>query len=177
MNKIPLFVYVAQNNPRGAKEVLRKFGLPNPEKPSDLMRGLRYIMATKGEDGFIEIAKVHPDRHLILDTQDVLNTKNTVKEEKSNCNGDTKCTSCDMKSNCNGNSKCKCSEAKSNACGCSNFSSIDAQDKTKSLSKEDVRNEVNSALSQTNLFVKHNLPYLVLIGVGAFLYTGIFKSK
>ena len=163
MKRIPLYIYVAQNNPHGAASVIRKFGLPEPQKPSDLMRGLRYIMAARGEEGFVEIAKVHPDRKLILDVEEI---EKPPIEEKSSCNGDTACKSC--------------SEKKSNACGCSHssFSGIEtpkSEDK-ESLTKEEVSKEVKKALSETNLFVKHTLPYIAVIGVGVFLFTGILKK-
>lgn len=168
LQTIPLYVYVAHNNPVGAAEVINYFGLKPPRNEFDLIRGLRHVMVTFGEDGFRQIAKVHPDRNLILDSEE---TGLTEVE--------------DIKLGCDGNSNCNCDkEKKSNACGCSSSfdgSNVDKADsfyrksENESISKADVSNEVKKALNEHNSFIKDGLPYIALIGVGAFLFIGMLK--
>jgi len=187
MKKIPLHVYVAYNNPEGGKEVLNHFNLRQPQNFNDLLRGLRHVMVTKGEEGFMQIARVHPDRNLILDENEITNGS---KEIKSNSDGD---------------SGCGCKDKKSNACGCSKFSSIEgldiftseytsnkselerlkeekllqkieANNKT-SLTKEDVANEVKKVLDEQNPFVKNTLPYLIVGSVAVFFIIGAIKNN
>lgn len=105
MKRIPLYVYVAMNNPKGAASVITNFGLMPPRNQYDVVRGLRHVMMTKGEDGFREIAKVHPDRQLIMDANTIeLDIKPEVVETKTktNING-ADCSTCRY-SNANGDS-------------------------------------------------------------------------
>jgi len=175
MRKIPLYAYVASNNSRGAAEVIRHFGLPAPQSQEELVRGLRHVQSTFGKEGIMEIAKAHPDRMLILAT--VKPVENT--EEKSGCNG-----------------SCSCNEGKSNACGYSHANGsgkssaeeelaklkeeqlnakIDEINK-KSLTKEDVADEVKKVIDKTNPFIKNNLPYIALGGVALFFIYGAMKK-
>lgn len=176
MKRIPLYAYVAQNNPQGAAQVITSFGFEKPNNIDECIRGLKYIMASQGESGFIEIAKQHPDRRLILDAEEIINPKIELAEKKSN------------------------------ACGCSSkFSGMDGQQNNsieptketirfvtpedlkkwetekkveemeKKITKEDISNEVKKVLNQSNNFITQNLPTLAIIGVGIFLYTQIKK--
>lgn len=175
MRKIPLYAYVASNNSRGAAEVIKHFGLPAPQSQEELIRGLRHVQSTFGKEGILEIAKAHPDRMLILAT--VKPAENT--EEKSGCNGG-----------------CSCKEGKSNACGYSNANGngkssaeqelaklkeeqlnakIDEINK-KSLSKEDIADEVKKVIDKSNPFIKNNLPYIALGGVALFFIYGAMKK-
>ena len=178
MRRIPLYAYVASNNPNGAAGVIEHFKLPAPRNQNDIARGLRYVMMTQGEEGFHEIAKVHPDRNLILDVNSL---EAKTEENKSSCDGN-----------------CSCNEKKSNACGCSsgfdgsenNAPNQDEINKLKeektlaklegiekaSLTKDDVAKEVKKALKETNTFIRDSLPTIAVIGVGAFLFMGILKN-
>lgn len=176
MRKIPLYAYVASNNSRGAAEVMKHFGLPAPQSEEDVIRGLRHVQSTFGKEGIMEIAKAHPDRMLILST--ISRTQKT--EEKSGCNGG-----------------CSCKDSKSNACGYSQVSGnvkssaeeelaklkeeqlnakIDEINK-KSLTKEDIADEVKKVIDKTNPFIKNNLPYIALGGVALFFIYGAMKMK
>jgi len=167
MKRIPLYVYVAHNNPQGAASVINHFKLMPPKDGYDLIRGLRHVMITEGEEGFRQIAKVHPDRNLILDAeeQEVV----VVDEKKSGCDGNTSC-------GCN-------KEKKSNACGCSGSSGFDGEQKVapevkkeeKQLTKEDISIEVKRAIGETGSFLKDSFPYIALIGVVGLIYMGVKK--
>lgn len=163
LQRIPLYVYVAHNNPEGAASVINHFKLMPPRDGYDLIRGLRHVMITEGEEGFRQIAKVHPDRNLILDAEDT-----EVIEKKSGCDG------------CEHNT-----EKKSNACGCSSgfngetvtpSSIIEVKkDEKPSLTKEDIASEVKRAMSDTGSFLKDSFPYIALIGVVGLIYMGVKK--
>lgn len=176
MKRIPLHIYVATNNPKGAARVITSFGFNAPQNIDECIKGLQHIMITQGEAGFVEIAKQHPDRKLILDAEEIINPKIETIEPKSN------------------------------ACGCSSkFSGMDGQqgnltepsketirfltpedlkkwetekkvdEMEKKITKEDISNEVKKVLNQSNNFVTQNLPTLAIIGVGIFLYTQLKK--
>lgn len=162
MKRIPLYLYVAHNNPQGAASVINHFKLMPPKDGYDLIRGLRHVMITEGEEGFREIAKVHPDRNLILDSEEV-----EVVEKKSGCDG------------CEHNK-----EQKSNACGCSSgFDGVNLQNapvlevkkEEKQLTKEDISSEVKRAIGETGSFLKDSFPYIALIGVVGLIYMGVKK--
>jgi|SRR3990167_6930888 len=169
MEKIPLFIYVAHNNPNGAVKVMNHFGLMPPKEETDLVVGLRYVMETYGEEGFLEIAKHHPDRSLIIDAEEINKQKLIpIIEPKPTCD------------------VCEKNKNKSNACGChSGLDGVEqfiakkdeAQPTTPSLTKEDVSNEIKRALNENNSFIKDGLPYIALLGVGAFLFIGMMKTN
>lgn len=71
MKKIPLSSYIAWNNPAGAKSAIESFGYQvlNVRNQSDLAECVRQFMNEKGEQALVALAKVHPDRDLILDNQ------------------------------------------------------------------------------------------------------------
>ena len=70
-----IYEYIARNNPTGAKRVIESFGyvVTQPKKMGD---NLRMLVAQEGEPALREIAKLHPDRDLILEVF------NEPKEEK-----------------------------------------------------------------------------------------------
>lgn len=171
MSKIPLYLYVAQNNPRGAANIISKFNMGNAQNYDELARGLKHIMATKGEQGFIEIAKIHPDRKLILDVEAL-----TTTETKSNCSGS--CNGCTNFSGANGETT---SIDKSNI----RFATKEDLDKyeiekkvaeiEKKLNKEDIAKEVKNILNKSNNFITSNLPTIAIIAGVAFLYIKLKK--
>ena len=109
LEKIPLFIYVAHNNPNGAVKVMNHFGLMPPKEEADLVRGLREVMTVFGEEGFMEIAKHHPDRNLIIDAEEIRNQKLVpIIEPKPVCE------------------TCEKNQKKSNACGC--FSKVEGEE-------------------------------------------------
>ncbi len=166
MQKIPLYIYVATNNPSGAAAIINRFNLMPPKNDHDLIRGLRHVMLTKGEEGFREIAKIHPDKQLILDAH------NIEPEIKSNA--------CGCHSNANG-------EELDNSL-LSNFLTKDDLQKyevekklnqlkeSAILTKDDIATEVKKALNDKNQFISNTLPYIALLGVSMFLFTSIIKN-
>lgn len=72
MKKIPLYYYIAFNNPDGAKAVIESFGyeIYGVKDRNDLAICVKQLIEQKGEEGVVALAKVHPDRELILETAD-----------------------------------------------------------------------------------------------------------
>ena len=70
-----IYEYIARSNPRGARMVIQEFGyrITDNKKMGD---NLRMLVAQEGEPALREIAKLHPDRDLILE---VFNEKKEVK--------------------------------------------------------------------------------------------------
>lgn len=74
-----IYEYIARSNPRGARMVIQEFGyrITDNKKMGD---NLRMLVAQEGEPALREIAKLHPDKDLILE---VFNgNKEENKEEK-----------------------------------------------------------------------------------------------
>jgi hypothetical protein len=70
-----IYEYIARSNPQGARMVIQQFGyrITDNRKMGD---NLRMLVAQEGEPALREIAKLHPDRDLILEVF------NEPKEEK-----------------------------------------------------------------------------------------------
>lgn len=71
--KIPLHFYLAFNNPDGSVSVMKDFGYQvlNVKSRSDIAECLRQFILREKEAGLNALAKIHPDRQLILDNADV----------------------------------------------------------------------------------------------------------
>lgn len=163
MEKIPLFIYVAHNNPNGAVKVMNHFGLMPPKEETDLVRGLREVMMVYGEEGFMEIAKHHPDRNLIIDAEEIRNSKLVPIIEPTPI-----CETCEK------------NKTKSNASGVDGLEiPITKIQTAPQLTKEDINTEVKKALKETssNPFLEKGLPYLALIGLSAFVIIKMLPSK
>lgn len=63
--RIPLCKLIAVNNTGAARKLVASYGLPAPETYMELEQMLNYILAEFGEDGLVEIVKIHPDRAII----------------------------------------------------------------------------------------------------------------
>ena len=61
-----IYEYIARSNPRGARMVIQEFGyrITDNKKMGD---NLRMLVAQEGEPALREIAKLHPDKDLILE--------------------------------------------------------------------------------------------------------------
>ncbi len=105
MKKIPLSYYVAYNNPRKCQELLARFGKRPARNMDDLCRKMDALMVQHREEALNEIAAIHPDKGLILATNQV---EEELSDHKSNACG---CSGADG-SGCGSNKK-------SNSCGCS----------------------------------------------------------
>jgi hypothetical protein len=70
-----IYEYIARSNPQGVRMVIQQFGyrITDNRKMGD---NLRMLVAQEGEPALREIAKLHPDRDLILEVF------NEPKEEK-----------------------------------------------------------------------------------------------
>jgi hypothetical protein len=166
MKRIPLYAYVAANNPYGGADVLRKFRVQHEASKSGIARGLRYAMVTFGEDAFREIAKVHPDKELILDShEEVEQEVLTIPEVKSGCSG---CGgNCDCKSNTNG---VEHSHNAPNQDLLDDIKELKTKEKLRSEKEamQNIATEVKKTLGNTKSFVETNLPYIALGGVALF---------
>lgn len=98
MKKIPLQYYVAYNNPGKCQELLTKFGKPRARDMNDLCRKMTALVVQHRDQALSEIAAIHPDKGLILATNEVEHEL----EKKSNA--------------------CGCSSADGTGCGCENCS-------------------------------------------------------
>jgi len=167
MRKIALYEYVGRNNTKDAMHLMRRFGLRQPKNVKEVILGLKEIIRVKGKEGVIEIAKIHPDKNLIGSVNEPI-IEDTVIEKKSNA--------------------CGCSQ--SNACGlyASGHSGIDGssnsslhdeitklKDKAKSITKEDIKNEIKKSLTESRAYVTNNITAIALLGLG--IYAAIKLSS
>ena len=58
---------IAYNNPDAANEVCKKYGYYQIENIDELAYCLQKIVADEGENSFIEIMSLHPDKDVILE--------------------------------------------------------------------------------------------------------------
>ena len=61
-----MYEYVAMSNPREAKSLIESFGY-RVTNPRTMGSNLRMLVAQEGEDALKAIAKMHPDKELILE--------------------------------------------------------------------------------------------------------------
>jgi hypothetical protein len=61
-----IYEYVAMSNPRGAKSLIESFGY-RVVNPRTMGANLRTLVAREGEEALRELAKIHPDKELILE--------------------------------------------------------------------------------------------------------------
>jgi hypothetical protein len=115
--RISLQEVVAEDATKEAKMLVVKYGEQPARNMDDLIEKLHYITAVHKKTALIDLAKIHPDRDLILS---LCATPETKKENKSNACG---CSSgfdglleTELTSSCCGSCSCK-SEKKSNATG------------------------------------------------------------
>jgi len=174
MRRIPLFDYVALNNPNGGAKVLKHFNLPVPSSKKEIARGLRYVMINFEEDGIRKIAEAHPDRDLILDTQEAVVVEEPKEIEKT--------PECGCHSNANGviGNPVVANQELIDAIkegATKEETKLVGKEKTNELTKDDVASEVKRVLNQSNPFIKDTLPYLAIGGLGLFLFYTAVKSK
>ena len=65
-----MYDFVAQQNPDGANELLKKYAYPTSYKIELIASRLKDIVNKNGEAALADIAKIHPDKELILKYQD-----------------------------------------------------------------------------------------------------------
>jgi hypothetical protein len=179
MKRIPLYHYVAQNNPSGGARVIEHFNLRPPRGKEDIARGLRYVMINFGEEGFRAIAKEHPDRELILDSAEVVTLPVGETESKSGSCG------CSSNAEGNGNGKSNPTHDAPNQDLIDEVKALKLKEKQRSekeeekkkLTKEDVASEVKKVLGDTKPFIKDTLPYIAVGGMALFLFYGALKAK
>lgn len=102
MNKIPIWYYVARNNPEGAKIILDAWNVkPKSNAFSHLAESLRQLYTQNKEAVLMDLANLHPDKELVVAVAGMQEAP-AEPENKSGCDA------------CGG----KCGERKSGACGC-----------------------------------------------------------
>ena len=93
------YQYIAYNNPRGASEVVHRFGMRPIRNPHVLSRQLAKVVADHREEGATAVADIHPDLPFFQAKLDGYKAK--YKKEHSNACG-CGCDSCSNFSNANG---------------------------------------------------------------------------
>lgn len=179
MQRIPLYQYVAFNNPQGAAAVIKNFNLNAPQNTDDLIRGLKYVMKNFGEEGFIEIAKQHPDRNLILNSEEIINPKIEITAPAKKCGCSSKFSNVDGIEN-NGNDYVAPSKENIRFLTKEDLDKFETEKKVaemeKKLTREDISAEVKKALAKSNNFITQNLPTLAIVGGVIFLYIQMKKN-
>lgn len=105
MNRIPLSLYVARNNPDGARKILEAWGVPaNTSDPRKLANLLSVLLKQEGDGVLMDLGNMHPDKELILAVEDI---KSGASSSADGASGGCPC-------GCGGS----CKEKKSGACGC-----------------------------------------------------------
>lgn len=92
MKKITIYEYYAYNCPADAYNVISKKGnYPRPQSSQELEVQLKDYVNKNGEQGLLDLAKVHPDSELIKMVCSCQSTKQpTEKKEKfSNADGNS----------------------------------------------------------------------------------------
>lgn len=89
-----LYNYVAACNPYQVKSILHKYGYSakNIRNESDLGICLKQLVASEGEDAFMDVLDSHPDKGVIIEKY-LSDTKKEdyKKEDYKNCNGNGNC--------------------------------------------------------------------------------------
>ncbi len=106
---IPIEKIVAYDNSSGALDLLNQYGL-KARSYDEVQKGLNRIITELGEEGYMQVATLHPDKEMILDL---------FTEEKKH----GFCAACSMdgekKMGCDGGCSCggKCKDKKMSADG------------------------------------------------------------
>jgi len=79
MNNIDVFEYIASNEPRKAKEIIKNFG--GDLNDTNIANSLRNIVNKEGEDVVEKIMNIHPDYSYF---QDIFNKKTQKQKTKKN---------------------------------------------------------------------------------------------
>lgn len=86
--------YIAECDPQGAMNVINNFGynVQGVESTEDLAGVLYDLVDQEGEDAVVALARIHPDRELIMEahTADSPKNGNGLKSQESFCG----CKSC-----------------------------------------------------------------------------------
>jgi len=147
MKRIPLYAYIATNNEKGTTDVITSFGLPRPTSHKDAVKKLRYLMVRHREDALEELAKVHPDRELILAG---------VEEPKS---GGCGCTSgAGGNKDCDG---CSCSSGADGNGNNGNGNAAPTADTPPTTTEAPKETPVTKTLTKAEDFAKNALPYMI----------------
>ena len=72
-----IYEYIAANNPVQSERIIRRFGYESL-RASNLGDNLREVVAQEGEEAFLEVLELHPDRDLLVEVY-------APKEEKESC--------------------------------------------------------------------------------------------
>jgi hypothetical protein len=66
---ISVFDYIAENNPSGVQSIFDKYGysVTNTD-PSQLGAALEQVVTEQGDEAFVDMCNIHPDKEMILAT-------------------------------------------------------------------------------------------------------------
>jgi hypothetical protein len=82
-----IYTYVATCNPYQAKSILHKYGYSakNIKSENDLGVCLKQLVASEGEDAFIDVLESHPDKGVIIEKYVSENKKDDYKNQSGSC--------------------------------------------------------------------------------------------
>jgi hypothetical protein len=84
MRKITIYDYIASSVPADAYSLLKANGYPKPQNHHDLVAELKDYVRKNKETALIEIANIHPDKELIVETLETNDSSSS--ESKANDN-------------------------------------------------------------------------------------------
>lgn len=87
MRKIPLTTYIAYNNPAECQRILMKHGKSKARNYNDLAQKIAALVVEKREDVLADIGAAHPDKGLILATNEVEAAAEDIKSGACGCSG------------------------------------------------------------------------------------------
>jgi hypothetical protein len=70
-----MYEYIANTNPRGAKEIIQSYGY-KVVNPRSMGANLRMLVAQEGEPALRNIVELHPDKEIILEVMGSDNKNN-----------------------------------------------------------------------------------------------------
>lgn len=91
MQKITIFDYIVSHNAGKAKAFVNKYGFQPSKNANQLVGQMKSIVSNYGEETLKDLAKIHPDKDLILSIQEV----SADKEQLNACG-------CGSYANCEG---------------------------------------------------------------------------
>jgi hypothetical protein len=91
MAKPDIYSYITLCNRKGGEAVLKKAGYPKPKNPKEMADMLAHFVTRDGENALLEIAKIHPDRELLVRAEPELKK---VENKIANADGDEESLNC-----------------------------------------------------------------------------------
>ncbi len=163
-----LIAYVVRGNPQGVKDLIRNYGYDKPlTNEQGLYNGLVYLYKTNKSQTLIDLARIHPDKDLVVDVN--CPGKGSAKGHAlANADGTGEKESCCGCSAADGYSNCCAANGSSS---CSGMSSCDGNKKCSACAKGNT-SSADGVVTTSKNWLNDNFPALVVggvIGVAIFL--------